>query len=61
MWTAARCLAAHGAPERTRVQAQFRAPVLLPGTVTYAAEGCRFELRGGERVHVSGVVEDPVP
>ncbi|WP_330283115.1 MaoC/PaaZ C-terminal domain-containing protein [Streptomyces sp. NBC_00588] len=61
MWTAARCLAAHGAPERTRVQAQFRAPVLLPGTVTYAAEGGRFELRGGERVHVSGVVEDLVP
>jgi acyl dehydratase len=61
MWTAARCLAAHGTPERTRVQAQFRAPVLLPGTVTYAARGGRFELRGGERVHVSGVVEDLQP
>ncbi|MFG2790582.1 MaoC family dehydratase [Streptomyces sp. NPDC048419] len=61
MWTAARCLAAHGAPERARVQAEFRAPVLLPGTVTYAAHGGRFELRGGERVHVSGVVEDLSP
>ncbi|MFE7173425.1 MaoC family dehydratase [Streptomyces sp. NPDC057616] len=61
MWTAARCLAAHGAPEHTRVRAEFRAPVLLPGTVTYAADGGRFELRGGERVHVSGVVEDLSP
>ncbi|NUS15699.1 MAG: hypothetical protein HOY69_30615 [Streptomyces sp.] len=61
MWTAARCLAAHGAPERTRVRAEFRAPVLLPGTVTYAADGGRFELRGGDRVHVSGVVEDLSP
>ncbi|MFI7410961.1 MaoC family dehydratase [Streptomyces sp. NPDC049627] len=58
MWTVARCLAAHGTPEAVLVQAQFRAPVLLPGTVTYAAEGGRFELRSGsaERVHVSGRV-----
>ena len=57
MWTVARCLAAHGVPERARVEAQFRAPVLLPGTVTYAADGERFELRGsGSRVHVSGSV-----
>ncbi|MGW1751918.1 MaoC/PaaZ C-terminal domain-containing protein [Streptomyces sp. NPDC002092] len=57
MWTVARCLAAHGVPERARVQARFRAPVLLPGTVTYAADGERFELRGsGGRVHVSGGV-----
>jgi acyl dehydratase len=61
MWTAARCLAAHGTPERARVRAEFRAPVLLPGTVTYAADGGRFELRGAERVHVSGVVEDLSP
>ncbi|MGY6025010.1 MaoC family dehydratase [Streptomyces spinosirectus] len=61
MWTAARCLAAHGVPERARVRAEFRAPVLLPGTVTYAADGGRFELRGGERVHVSGLVEDLSP
>lgn len=56
MWTVARCLAAHGVPERARVDARFRAPVLLPGTVTYAAEGGRFELRGGDRVHLAGEV-----
>lgn len=57
MWTVARCLAAHGTPERALVEAEFRAPVLLPGTVTYAAEGGRFELRGGaDRVHLAGEV-----
>ncbi|WP_053752901.1 MaoC family dehydratase [Streptomyces sp. MMG1533] len=56
MWTVARCLAAHGAPQAALVRAEFRAPVLLPGTVTYAADGERFELRGGSRVHVSGGV-----
>ncbi|MFJ9708568.1 MaoC/PaaZ C-terminal domain-containing protein [Streptomyces sp. NPDC101234] len=58
MWTVARCLAAHGAPERARVTAEFRAPVLLPGTVTYAEDDAgRFELRDGDRVHVEGRVE----
>ena len=56
MWTAARCLAAHGTPQAVRVRAEFRAPVLLPGTVTYAANGERFELCGDDRVHVSGGV-----
>ncbi|KUO20952.1 dehydratase [Streptomyces dysideae] len=58
MWTVARCLAAHGTPQAARVRAEFRAPVLLPGTVTYAADdGGRFELRGAkERVHVTGEV-----
>ncbi|MFI8218024.1 MaoC family dehydratase [Streptomyces sp. NPDC085932] len=57
MWTAARCLAAHGAPDACHVRADFRAPVLLPGTVTYAAKGPRFELRGrDDRVHVTGEV-----
>ncbi|ELS55388.1 MaoC family dehydratase [Streptomyces viridochromogenes] len=56
MWTVARCLAAHGTPEAVLVRARFRAPVLLPGTVTYAAEGGRFELRGGDRVHLAGEV-----
>ncbi|GAA2281963.1 MaoC/PaaZ C-terminal domain-containing protein [Streptomyces atrovirens] len=57
MWTVARCLAAHGTPDAVEVRADFRAPVLLPGTVTYAAEGGRFELRGGgDRVHVTGEV-----
>ncbi|MGW4729957.1 MaoC family dehydratase [Streptomyces shenzhenensis] len=57
MWTVARCLAAHGTPEAVRVRAEFRAPVLLPGTVTYAAGGGRFEVRGGDgRIHVTGAV-----
>lgn len=56
MWTAARCLAAHGTPQAVLVRAEFRAPVLLPGTVTYAADGERFELCDGERVHVTGGV-----
>jgi acyl dehydratase len=62
MWTVARCLAQHGVPQAARVRAEFRAPVLLPGTVTYAAEGAAFELRGGgdvtgeERIHLIGEV-----
>ena len=56
MWTAARCLAAHGTPQAVLVRAEFRAPVLLPGTVTYASNGERFELCGGDRVHVTGGV-----
>ncbi|MGW1026656.1 MaoC family dehydratase [Streptomyces sp. NPDC002577] len=62
MWTVARCLAQHGVPEAARVRAEFRAPVLLPGTVVYAAEGAAFELRGGgqgageDRIHVMGEV-----
>ncbi|MER7929556.1 MaoC/PaaZ C-terminal domain-containing protein [Streptomyces sp. NPDC096057] len=60
MWTAARCLAAHGTPEAAYVRAEFRAPVLLPGVVEYAAEGGRFQLRSGERTHVDGFVR-PLP
>ncbi|MBV7696912.1 MaoC/PaaZ C-terminal domain-containing protein [Streptomyces sp. TRM70350] len=60
MWTVARCLAAHGTPEAVLVRAEFRAPVPLPGTVEYAAEGGRFELRRGDRLHVSGTVH-PLP
>ncbi|MEU1298522.1 MaoC family dehydratase [Streptomyces shenzhenensis] len=57
MWTVARCLAAHGTPQAVRARAEFRAPVLLPGTVTYAAGGGRFEVRGGDgRIHVTGAV-----
>ncbi|MEU3663602.1 MaoC/PaaZ C-terminal domain-containing protein [Streptomyces sp. NPDC032940] len=58
MWTVARCLAAHGTPDAVTVRAAFRAPVLLPGTVTYGAAGGRFELRGGDgrRLHLSGEV-----
>ncbi|MFD5334486.1 MaoC family dehydratase [Streptomyces hawaiiensis] len=57
MWTVARCLAAHGVPESCHLRAEFRAPVLLPGTVTYAARDGRFELRGRpDRIHVTGDV-----
>ncbi|MGW0708646.1 MaoC family dehydratase [Streptomyces sp. NPDC002643] len=50
MWTVARCLAQHGTPPATLVRAEFKAPVPLPSTVTYAAEGRAggdFELRSG--------------
>ncbi|GAA3496042.1 MaoC/PaaZ C-terminal domain-containing protein [Streptomyces prasinosporus] len=57
MWTVARCLAAHGTPDAAVVRADFRAPVLLPGTVTYAARDGRFALRGADgRVHLTGDV-----
>ncbi|MDN3258260.1 MaoC/PaaZ C-terminal domain-containing protein [Streptomyces sp. CSDS2] len=58
MWTLARCLAAHGTPAATAVQARFRAPVPLPGTVAYGADGAgRFELRGEDgRLCLKGTV-----
>ncbi|MFE2292741.1 MaoC/PaaZ C-terminal domain-containing protein [Streptomyces sp. NPDC059452] len=61
MWTVARCLAeAGGQPGELRtVRADFRAPVLLPATVTYAADpaGNAFALRSGNgRVHLTGTV-----
>ncbi|MFJ9640126.1 MaoC/PaaZ C-terminal domain-containing protein [Streptomyces sp. NPDC101178] len=65
MWTAARCLAeADGGPDRSggelrTVRVEFRAPVLLPATVTYAADpaGNAFALRSaGGRVHLTGTV-----
>ncbi len=58
MWTVARCLAEHGTPDAAAVRARFRAPVLLPGTVTYGAGDGRFEMRGGDgrRLHVTGEV-----
>ncbi|MEV6112469.1 MaoC/PaaZ C-terminal domain-containing protein [Streptomyces sp. NPDC052109] len=61
MWTVARCLAAHGTPDAAEVRARFRAPVLLPGTVAYGADGSgRFELRGArDRLHLSGEVRPP--
>ncbi|MER7720638.1 MaoC/PaaZ C-terminal domain-containing protein [Streptomyces flaveolus] len=56
MWSVARCLAEHGTPDAVAVRAAFRAPVPLPGTVTYGAGDGRFELRGdeGRRLHLSG-------
>ncbi|WP_203186844.1 MaoC/PaaZ C-terminal domain-containing protein [Streptomyces pratensis] len=61
MWTVARSLAeaggAAGEPGRIRtVRADFKAPVLLPSTVTYATDGTAFEVRGGSRVHLTGGV-----
>ncbi|MFF3530224.1 MaoC family dehydratase [Streptomyces rubiginosohelvolus] len=60
MWTVARCLAeAEDGAEIRSVRAEFRAPVLLPATVTYAADaaGDTFALRGAkERVHLAGTV-----
>jgi acyl dehydratase len=56
MWTVARCLAEYGPQESVGVRAEFRAPVALPGTVTYAARGSSFELRTGDRVHLTGDV-----
>jgi len=61
MWTLARCLAeaerrgGPGARGRIRsVRADFKAPVLLPSTVTYATDGDAFQLRGGSRTHLTG-------
>ncbi|MET7492080.1 MaoC/PaaZ C-terminal domain-containing protein [Streptomyces sp900116325] len=58
MWTVARCLAETAEPGRIRyVRADFRAPVLLPATVTYAVDGAgtAFQLRSGAgRVHLTG-------
>ncbi|MET8882925.1 MaoC/PaaZ C-terminal domain-containing protein [Streptomyces rubiginosohelvolus] len=60
MWTVARCLAEAGDGADIRsVRAEFKAPVLLPATVTYAAgpTGSSFALRGAKRrVHLVGTV-----
>lgn len=55
MWTFARCVAELNPAEVTTVRADFRAPVLLPATVTYAAAGEAFQVRGEDgRVHLTG-------
>lgn len=57
MWTFARCLAEadhDGAGQPAYVRAEFKSPVLLPCTVTHAAEGNRFQVRSGNRIHLSG-------
>lgn len=63
MWTVARCLAEAPQPHLIRsVRADFKAPVLLPGTVTYASDGTAFGLRGdGGRVHLTGTAERTAP
>ncbi|MFE7136272.1 MaoC family dehydratase [Streptomyces sp. NPDC057644] len=61
MWTVARCLAEAGGGDEIRsVRAEFKAPALLPATVTYAADpaGSAFALRGAKgRVHLVGAVD----
>lgn len=57
MWTVARCLAESAEPGRNSyVRADFKAPVLLPATVTYAVDGAgtAFQLRSGGRMHLTG-------
>ncbi|WP_436232698.1 MaoC/PaaZ C-terminal domain-containing protein [Actinacidiphila alni] len=60
MWTVARCAAQN--PDAERLRAAFHAPVLLPTTVTYAADGSAFEVRSGSgtgsgvRVHLTGTM-----
>ncbi|WP_328949125.1 MaoC/PaaZ C-terminal domain-containing protein [Streptomyces sp. NBC_00184] len=66
MWTVARCLAETPQPDLIHpvhsVRADFRAPVLLPGTVTYASDGTDFQLRGdGGRVHLTGTTTRTAP
>ncbi|MEV4947613.1 MaoC/PaaZ C-terminal domain-containing protein [Streptomyces sp. NPDC053755] len=56
MWTFARCLAELD-PDggRPSARADFKAPVLLPGTVTYATDGQgHFRLHRGGRTHLTG-------
>ncbi|MFD0341657.1 MaoC family dehydratase [Streptomyces sp. NPDC127117] len=55
MWTVARCLAETTDPHEVHgVRADFRAPVLLPATVTYAADATGFQLRSAGRIHLTG-------
>ncbi|MEV0783227.1 MaoC/PaaZ C-terminal domain-containing protein [Streptomyces sp. NPDC050423] len=63
MWTVARCLAEAPTPHLIHtVRADFKAPVLLPGTVTYASDGTGFQLRGGgDRVHLTGTTARTAP
>ncbi len=61
MWTVARCLAEHGAPEAATVHARFRAPVPLPGTVVYTADGGRIALRAGSGAHATHLTATVTP
>ncbi|MBT2397047.1 MaoC/PaaZ C-terminal domain-containing protein [Streptomyces sp. ISL-100] len=59
MWTFARCVAELDPADETSVRADFRAPVLLPAAVTYAAAGGMFQLRGQDgRIHLTGTRTD---
>lgn len=63
MWTVARCLAETPDPDEVNgVRADFRAPVLLPATVTYAADATGFQLRSADRLHLTGrILRAPGP
>ena len=61
MWTKARCLAAleHRLPDAFTVEVEFRRPILLPGTVTFAAsDDLRFAVRDAAKgtPHLDGRV-----
>ncbi|MBZ4020099.1 MaoC family dehydratase [Streptomyces purpurogeneiscleroticus] len=65
MWTVARC-AAEAVPADApalRLTARFRAPVLLPATVTYRSDGQAFRLAGEsgrkECIHLEGNIRIP--
>lgn len=64
MWSKARCLAALAGrlPAAYTVDVAFRAPILLPGTVSFAAarrgDGWEFGLTG-RRPHLAGQVTPP--
>ena len=64
MWSKARCLAALEGrlPSAFTVDVTFRAPILLPGTVSFAAaraaDGWEFGL-SGKRPHLAGQVTPP--
>jgi hypothetical protein len=56
MWTKARCVAVlePQLPEAVTVAVDFRVPILLPGKVGFGADGKRFAVTSGERVHLEG-------
>jgi acyl dehydratase len=60
MWTKARVLAAlEPLPDAYTVDVSFKRPILLPGRVTFTAEGERFVVRSAknpETIHLEGTV-----
>jgi hypothetical protein len=64
MWSKARCLAALEGrlPDEGTVDVAFKAPILLPGRIAYAAHrtaaGWEFSLHG-RRTHLVGEVTGP--
>ena len=60
MWTKARCLAAlEPLPDAYTVDVQFKKPILLPGTVTFGAQGGDFAVRAAkdpDLIHLEGTV-----